>query len=186
MKAKRSSHAPKEWLVSFFTQPAARFDKGEWSAGLNNLNLGWGFGHLVLTLVISALIVFVGLSVEWLVRRSTQNLRRQILDTASPGRLHFLGRVFSRLLLNAVGMGTYILATFVLWAIFYDEEMEEGGRGGSRIGTLLVLLRKFILSVLFVIVSLIVLSSLGLDKKVVQAGAIAASQMEEGKKKPQE
>jgi len=52
-----------------------------------------------------------------------------------------------------------------------DEEMEEGGRGGSRIGTLLVLLRKFILSVLFVIVSLIILSSLGLDIGPLIAGA---------------
>jgi len=43
-----------------------------------------------------------------------------------------------------------------------DEEMEEGGRGGSRIDTLLELLRKFIISVLFVLVSLISLSSLGL------------------------
>jgi small-conductance mechanosensitive channel len=52
-----------------------------------------------------------------------------------------------------------------------DEEMEEGGRGGSRIGTLLVLLRKFIFSVLFVIVSLIILSSLGLDIGPLIAGA---------------
>jgi small-conductance mechanosensitive channel len=40
--------------------------------------------------------------------------------------------------------------------------MGEGGRGGSRVDTLLELLRKFIISVLFVLVSLISLSSLGL------------------------
>ena len=52
-----------------------------------------------------------------------------------------------------------------------DEEMEEGGRGGSRKGTLLVLLRKFILSVLFVIVSLIILSSIGVQIGPLIAGA---------------
>jgi small-conductance mechanosensitive channel len=52
-----------------------------------------------------------------------------------------------------------------------DEEMEEGGRGGSRIGTLLVLLRKFVFSVLFVIVSLIILSSLGVNIGPLIAGA---------------
>ncbi len=61
-----------------------------------------------------------GLAIEWLVRRSTENLRRQILDTASLGRLHFLGRVLSRLLLNMLGLGIYMLTTFVLAATFYD------------------------------------------------------------------
>jgi len=110
-----------ERLVSFFTKPTSTIDTREWGAAFDNLNLGRGFGHLVLTLFIATLFVFLGLAVEWLVRRSTESLRRQILDAASLGRLHFLGRVFSRLLLNMLGMGTYILATFVLWAIFYDD-----------------------------------------------------------------
>jgi len=52
-----------------------------------------------------------------------------------------------------------------------DEEMEEGGKGGSRIGTLLILLRKFVFSVLFVLTSLIVLSSLGIEIAPLIAGA---------------
>ena len=52
-----------------------------------------------------------------------------------------------------------------------DEEMEEGGAGGSRIGTLLILLRKFVISVLFVIVTLIVLSSMGVNIGPLIAGA---------------
>ena len=55
--------------------------------------MGKGFGHLMMTLFIAALLIFAGLAIEWLVRRSTENLRRQILDTASLGRLQFLGRV---------------------------------------------------------------------------------------------
>jgi small-conductance mechanosensitive channel len=108
-------------IFSFFVKPTSTFDTHEWRAALDNLNLGRGFGHLMLTLFIAALLVFAGLALEWLVRRFTENLRRQILETAPLGRLHFLGRVFSRLVLNMLGLGTYILATFVLWAIFYDE-----------------------------------------------------------------
>ena len=52
-----------------------------------------------------------------------------------------------------------------------DEDHEEGGVGGTRTGTLLLLLRKFILAVLFVIVSLIVLSSIGVNIGPLIAGA---------------
>jgi small-conductance mechanosensitive channel len=93
-----------------------------------------------------------------------------------------LGRLFTSTALNIMGL---LLLSIVVWQFTKaridrkireempddDEEMEEGGRGGSRIGTLLVLLRKFILSVLFVIVSLIILSSLGLDIGPLIAGA---------------
>jgi small-conductance mechanosensitive channel len=52
-----------------------------------------------------------------------------------------------------------------------DVEMEEGGAGGSRIGTLLLLLRKFIMAIMFVMVSLIVLSNLGVNIGPLIAGA---------------
>jgi small-conductance mechanosensitive channel len=52
-----------------------------------------------------------------------------------------------------------------------DEGMEEGGAGGSRLGTLLMLLRKFILTVLFVIIGLIILSSMGVNIGPLIAGA---------------
>ncbi len=52
-----------------------------------------------------------------------------------------------------------------------DEDAEEGGGVGSRSATLLVLLRKFVFAVLFVIVALIILSSLGIDIAPLIAGA---------------
>jgi len=52
-----------------------------------------------------------------------------------------------------------------------DQDMEEGGAGGSRLGTLLMLLRKFILTVLFVIIGLIILSSMGVNIGPLIAGA---------------
>ena len=108
--------------------------------------MGKGFGHLILTLFIAALFIFIGLIIEWIVRRSTENLRRQILDTASLGRLKFMGRVFSRLFLNLLGFGIYMLTTFVLFAVFYD----EGDPGFAIVsGTLLpsYYIRVFMLAV---------------------------------------
>ena len=52
-----------------------------------------------------------------------------------------------------------------------DEDAEEGGPGGTRLGTLLTLLRKFVLAVLVVIITLIVLSSLGVNIGPLIAGA---------------
>ena len=52
-----------------------------------------------------------------------------------------------------------------------EEDNDEGGGVGSRTGTLLVLLRKFILTVLLVIISLIVLSSIGVNIGPLIAGA---------------
>jgi hypothetical protein len=71
---KAFSHAQKR-IFSFFTKPASTFDTREWTAALDNLNLGRGFGHLMLTLFIAALLIFAGLAVEWLVRQSSENLR---------------------------------------------------------------------------------------------------------------
>jgi len=110
-----------ERFILFLTSPASTFDTRKWTAALDNINMGKGFGHLTLTLFIAALFIFIGLIIEWIVRRSTENLRRQILDTASLGRLKFMGRVFSRLFLNLLGFGIYMLTTFVLFAVFYDE-----------------------------------------------------------------
>ncbi len=78
-----------------------------------------------------------------------------------------------------------VLLSFISWQLFKaridqklkeempdeDEDMEEGGAGGSRIGTLLVLLRKFVLAVMFVIVTLIILASLGINIGPLIAGA---------------
>jgi moderate conductance mechanosensitive channel len=51
------------------------------------------------------------------------------------------------------------------------EDLDEGGEGGSRSATLLLLLRKCILVVLFVIISFIILASLGVNIGPLLAGA---------------
>lgn len=50
-------------------------------------------------------------------------------------------------------------------------EMDEGGRGGSRRGTLLLLFRKFVLIILVIVAVMSILSSLGLNIAPLVAGA---------------
>jgi hypothetical protein len=142
-KGEKAFSQVQEQLYVFFTE--STIDSREWLAALNNLNMGKGFGHLILTFFIAASLIFAGLACEWLVGQATEGLRRQILDTASLGRMQFLGRVVSRLFLNILGFGTYVLTTFVLFAVFYD----EGDPGFSIVSTTLLpsyYIRFFILA----------------------------------------
>ena len=52
-----------------------------------------------------------------------------------------------------------------------DEDADAGGQGGSRVGTLLELFRKFLLVVLWVTVGLIILSAIGINITPLLAGA---------------
>ena len=52
-----------------------------------------------------------------------------------------------------------------------NDEAEEGGYGGSRSGTLLLLLRKFILVFLFLVIGFSILASLGVNIAPLLAGA---------------
>ena len=92
------------------------------------------------------------------------------------------GRIFTSHVLSIV---VTLLLGFIVWEFTKaridsrlrqempasDTDGEGFGPGGSRTGTLLLLLRKFILTVLFVLVSLIVLSSIGVNIGPLIAGA---------------
>jgi hypothetical protein len=67
-------------------------------------------------------IIAIGLTTRWLFRRNTADIQENILNAVQLGKLQFLGRVLSRLLLDAVGVGIYILTTFLLFALFHEEE----------------------------------------------------------------
>jgi moderate conductance mechanosensitive channel len=93
-----------------------------------------------------------------------------------------VGRIFTS---HVLSIAITLLLGFIVWEFVKaridarlrlempseGEDHDEGGGVGSRTGTLLLLLRKFILSVLFVIVSLIVLSSIGVNIGPLIAGA---------------
>jgi small-conductance mechanosensitive channel len=93
-----------------------------------------------------------------------------------------VGRIFTSHVLSIV---VTLLLGFISWELIkaridsrlrrempeVDDDHEEGGAGGSRAGTLLILFRKFVSAVLFVIVALIVLSSIGVNIGPLIAGA---------------
>jgi small-conductance mechanosensitive channel len=93
-----------------------------------------------------------------------------------------IGRAVARTAFNIL---IAVLICYVMWEVTStaiqrklaeempetDEDMEEGGAGGSRVGTLLLLLRKFILAVLIVMATLIMLSSIGVNIGPLIAGA---------------
>jgi hypothetical protein len=86
-----------------------------------------------------------------------------------------VGRIFTRTAFSTIGT---LLLGYIGWQYIktvidrrlreempeVDVDMEEGGAGGSRTATLLMLLRKFVLAVLIVMISLIMLSSVGVNK----------------------
>jgi small-conductance mechanosensitive channel len=86
---------------------------------------------------------------------------------------------------SALSILLILLLSFITWQLIKakidqkikeempddDGEAEEGGAGGSRMGTLLVLLRKFVFVVMFVMVALIILASMGVNIGPLIAGA---------------
>ena len=93
-----------------------------------------------------------------------------------------IGWIFAR---NILGVLIALILGLIVWEVakaridrkleeempFQSDEAEEGGAGGSRSGTLLMLLRKFILVVLFVVVGFSILASLGVNIAPLLAGA---------------
>lgn len=93
-----------------------------------------------------------------------------------------IGRMLTR---DILGILFVLIGGLILWEIIKaridskireempetDDEHEEGGGSGSRSGTLLTLLRKFIFALLFVVIALIVLSAMGVNIGPLIAGA---------------
>ena len=95
--------------------------EGKWQDAVIKLTGGKGGGHLLLTLVGLIVIITLGLTTRWLFRRGTAEIHENIMNAVQLGKLQFLGRVLSRVLLDALGVGIYILATFILFVLFYEE-----------------------------------------------------------------
>ena len=106
-------------VLSFLGDKSASLKRG---AILRRLSDGKGIGQLLLTVFFGFLIIACGLLVERLFLRLTDGLRKQILNTVALGKLQRLGRFFSRLLLDALGIGVYILTTFILFIIIFRQE----------------------------------------------------------------
>jgi small-conductance mechanosensitive channel len=82
---------------------------------------GKGTGALLLTIVGLFALIGAGLLAEWLLLRLARDIHEQLLAAVPRGALQKLGNVFCRLLLDGLGVGFYILITFVLFVIFYNK-----------------------------------------------------------------
>jgi len=112
------SHA-QEKLKAFFS--ASHGKKGEWKAAFDNLNQGRGTGHLLTTILVTATLIMIGLVTERLFKKPLSVIMDQVLENPGVGRIRFVGRVASNLVLNLFGFGVYVLTTFLLCALIYKE-----------------------------------------------------------------
>ena len=106
-------------IGSFFS--GEQKNSGQWRDAIAKLTDGKGASHLLLTLISLIVIIAFGLAVRWFFRRSTFDIQQNILNAVRLGKLQFLGRILSRMLLDALGVGIYILATFIIFALFFRE-----------------------------------------------------------------
>jgi len=93
----------------------------QWSDVVSKLSNGKGTPYLFGTLAGLAVIIALGLVLRWLFLRTTSDIRKNLIRAARLGKLQFLGRLLSRMLLDALGVCIYILLTFALFAMFYRE-----------------------------------------------------------------
>jgi small-conductance mechanosensitive channel len=85
------------------------------------LSAGKGTPYLFGTILGLAVIIALGLVLRWLFLRTTADIRQNLINAVRLGKLHFFGRILSRILLDAMGIGVYILTTFILFVIIYRE-----------------------------------------------------------------
>ena len=93
-----------------------------WTAIFKRMSGGRGVGHILFTLLIGFGMIACGIVVERFVLRLTANLQEQILTSVTLGRLQRIGRFLSRIVLELLGIGAYVLSTFILLVIFYRQE----------------------------------------------------------------
>ena len=92
-----------------------------WGDVVVKLSAGKGALYLFGTILGLAVIIALGLVLRWLFLRTTADIRQDLINAARLGKLHFFGRLLSRMLLDAMGIGVYVLTTFILFAMIYRE-----------------------------------------------------------------
>ena len=97
-----------------------RRDAGQWSDAVAKMSGGKGTAYLLGTVGGLVAIIALGLTLRWLFRRTTLELQENLINAVRLGKLQFLGRVLARTLLEALGVGIYMLATFIGLVLFYE------------------------------------------------------------------
>lgn len=111
----------------------------EWGLALNRLSGGKGGGQILFTLFWGGVLILIGLLAERFLLKFTEGFRQQILTTVASSVLQKIGRFFSRLLLDALGVCAYILVTFVLFVLIFDK-----GEAGYGIVAMMLLVSYYI------------------------------------------
>jgi small-conductance mechanosensitive channel len=106
-------------IGSFFTKEGS--DTGRWSIAITKLTDGKGMPYLLATVAGLAVIIALGLIFRWLFLRTTSGIRENLMNAVRLGKLQFFGRVLARMILDALGIGIYILVTFAVFVMFYRE-----------------------------------------------------------------
>jgi len=94
---------------------------GQWGDAVAKLSGGKGAPYFFGTVASLAAIIALGLVLRWLFRRTTSDIQENLLKAVRLGKLQFFGRVLSRALLEAMGIGVYVLATFIIFVMFYEQ-----------------------------------------------------------------
>jgi small-conductance mechanosensitive channel len=106
-------------VASFFTDESP--GSGRWSIAITKLTDGQGLPYLLATVAGLAVIIALGLIFRWLFLRTTSAIQENLINAVRLGKLQFLGRVLARMALEALGICIYVLATFVVFVLFYKE-----------------------------------------------------------------
>ena len=93
----------------------------QWGDVVAKLSAGKGVPYILGTILGLAVIIALGLVLQWLFLRTTADIRQNLINAVQLGKLQFFGRVLSRVLLDAMGICVYILTTFILFVMIYQE-----------------------------------------------------------------
>ena len=116
----------------------------QWGDVVAKLSGGKGVPHILGTILGLAVIIALGLVLRWLFMRTTADIRQNLINAARLGKLHFFGRLLSRMLLDAMGIGVYILTTFILFVMIYQE-----GKPSYAIVSAYLIVSYYIMAFLF-------------------------------------
>jgi small-conductance mechanosensitive channel len=98
------------------------------------LSDGKGTAALLMTLLGLIALIGTGLLAERLLLRLSRDIHEQLLAAVPRGTLQKLGNALGRLLLDGLGVATYIVITLVLFVVFFD----KGNAAYIIIGTYLI------------------------------------------------
>lgn len=113
----RALSALSEQIAGIISRAQSSAEAGTW----DKMAGGKGAVHFLRAMASLVLIVLIGLAAEQLLRRKTEKIRQQLLVEIPHGGWEKAGVFASRLILDMLGFGVYMLFTFLACFIFYRQ-----------------------------------------------------------------